>query len=79
MRTFLGHGALGLALLALGACTSTYGHPGHGPPSIPPGHMPPPGACRIWYPDVPPGQQPPPGPCDQLRYQVPPGAHLIYG
>jgi hypothetical protein len=24
---------------------------------IPPGHLPPPGECRIWLPDVPPGQQ----------------------
>lgn len=80
MRTFLGHAALALAVLALGACTSPYGHPrGYGAPPIPEGHMPPPGACRIWYPDLPPGQQPPPGPCEQLRYQVPPGAYLIRG
>ena len=46
---------------------------------IPPGHMPPPGSCRIWYPDRPPGQQPPPGSCRDLRYRVPPGAVLIYG
>lgn len=30
-------------------------------PGIPPGHMPPPGKCRIWYPDRPPEQQPPQG------------------
>ena len=30
---------------------------------IPPGHLPPPGECRVWYPGRPPGQQPPPGPC----------------
>lgn len=47
--------------------------------SIPPGHMPPPGKCRIWYPDRPPGQQPPPDDCDYLRYHVPPGAWLIKG
>jgi hypothetical protein len=29
---------------------------------IPPGHMPPPGECRIWYPDRPTGQQPRPDP-----------------
>ena len=44
---------------------------------IPPGHMPPPGSCRIWYPGKPPGQQPPPGNCQELRRQVPPGAMLI--
>lgn len=41
--------------------------------SIPPGHYPPPGECRIWYPDRPPGHQPPPGNCRN----VPPGAWLI--
>ena len=44
---------------------------------IPPGHLPPPGECRIWYPDLPPGQQPPPGDCQDLRWRVPPGAWLI--
>lgn len=46
-------------------------------PHIPPGHMPPPGKCRIWFPDRPPGHQPPPGDCWQLERQVPPGAYLI--
>lgn len=46
---------------------------------IPPGHMPPPGKCRVWYPDRPPGQQPPPGECNELRHRVPPSAALIRG
>lgn len=41
--------------------------------SIPPGHYPPPGECRIWYPDRPPGHQPPPGKCSP----VPAGAWVI--
>jgi len=48
-------------------------------PKIPPGHMPPPGKCRIWFPGKPPGQQPPPGDCWELERQVPPGAWLIRG
>lgn len=46
---------------------------------IPPGHMPPPGKCRIWYPELPPGQQPPPGECRELERRVPPDAILVYG
>lgn len=46
---------------------------------IPPGQMPAPGACRIWFPGRPPGQQPPPGDCGTLRLQVPPGAILLRG
>lgn len=41
---------------------------------IPPGHYPPPGACRVWFPDRPPGHQPPPGRCSS----VPPGAWVIH-
>lgn len=43
---------------------------------IPPGHRPPPGSCRVWYPDRPPGQQPPPTSCGVA---VPAGAVLIRG
>ncbi len=46
---------------------------------IPPGHMPPPGKCRIWYPGQPPGHQGPVGKCGKLQYQVPPGAILVRG
>lgn len=45
---------------------------------IPPGHLPPPGQCRIWVPGRPPGQQRKPGPCASLERQVPAGAWLVY-
>lgn len=78
---------LSLAALSLSACsTSVYagaprseGRRAEGRCSVPPGHLPPPGQCRIWYPGRPPGQQPPPGDCRELRHQVPSGACLIVG
>lgn len=46
---------------------------------VPPGYMPPPGQCRIWYPNQSASQQPPPGDCAELRQRTPPGATLVYG
>jgi hypothetical protein len=46
---------------------------------VPPGHLPPPGLCRLWFPDRPPGHQPPPGPCDELAARQPPGTCLVHG
>lgn len=45
---------------------------------IPPGHLPPPGSCRIWVPGKPPGQQLPPGNCTELEPRVPVGAWLLH-
>ena len=45
---------------------------------IPPGHLPPPGQCRIWFPGRPPGHQPRPGRCGRLEGEVPQGAWLLY-
>jgi len=44
---------------------------------VPPGHLPPAGKCRIWYPGTPPGRQPPPGDCRILSRQLPSGALLV--
>lgn len=44
---------------------------------IPPGHMPGPGECRLWFLDRPPGHQPPAAPCRELAGQVPAGAILL--
>ena len=40
---------------------------------VPPGHMPPPGMCRVWIVGVPPGHQPPPRRCTRalFAYQSP--------
>lgn len=45
--------------------------------SIPPGHLPPPGKCRVWYSGRPPGHQPPPGDCELLKRTIADGARLI--
>ena len=50
------------------------GRPAH--LGIPPGHLPAPGECRLWYPGRPPGWQPPAVPCRTRR--LPAGAWLIY-
>jgi hypothetical protein len=62
---------------------SIIGPPRHGvqarPISVPEGHLPPPGECRIWFPDRAAGQQPPPGDCAELRQRLPANARLIRG
>jgi hypothetical protein len=75
---------LGGTVLAMSAGCATEGmvvvdpgYPAAQQMKIPPGHMPPPGKCRIWFPERPPGQQPPPGECAELRHRVPPGAVLV--
>jgi hypothetical protein len=51
---------------------------GPGRLGVPPGHYPPPGACRLWFPGRPPGRQPRPTSCEQLVGRVPPGAFVLY-
>lgn len=45
---------------------------------VPRGHLPPPGACRVWLPGVPPGHQPGVASCRHLEHRVPPGAWLLH-
>ena len=45
---------------------------------VPPGHFPPPGQCRLWYPGRPPGKQPPPTRCNELRGAAGSGAFILY-
>jgi hypothetical protein len=81
LRALLGCVAAGLlaGCATEGVVIVGPGHPAPYQADIPPGHMPPPGKCRIWYPERPPGQQPPPGDCHELRHRVPAGATLIRG
>ena len=48
--------------------------------SRPPGHLPPPGACRVWFYDRPAGHQPPPSSCREAEhYAYHHGGEVIYG
>jgi hypothetical protein len=47
------------------------------PHGIPPGHLPPPGTCRVWHPGVPPGHQPPPTSCAVAFRQAAPGTRVV--
>jgi len=48
---------------------------------IPPGHLPPPGQCRVWYDGRPPGHQPAPASCRWAERVVSRDFHarVIYG
>ncbi|MDF1502848.1 hypothetical protein [Roseisolibacter sp. H3M3-2] len=46
---------------------------------VPPGHLPPPGLCRIWIDGVPPGRQPRPTSCGYAERYRPANARVIYG
>lgn len=70
------------ALVALAVLAGTADAQGRGRKAgkIPPGHLPPPGLCRVWYDGVPPGHQPRATSCDTARYEAArSGGRLIYG
>lgn len=46
--------------------------------NIPPGHLPPPGKCRVWIPGKPPGQQGPPVSCEVALRDAAPGTWVLY-
>ena len=46
---------------------------------IPPGHVPPPGMCRIWINGVPAGRQPRETDCETARRNAPANSRIIYG
>jgi hypothetical protein len=78
------------ALSALAGCarSSIYGQPearpGKAPStaaatlSIPPGQLPRPGLCRLWFPGRPPGRQPKARPCAEVESSAPAGAWVLY-
>jgi hypothetical protein len=46
---------------------------------VPPGHLPPPGMCRVWIDGVPPGHQPPVTDCATAQAQRTANSRVIYG
>ena len=47
---------------------------------VPPGHYPPAGECRVWYPNKPPGHQPAPVKCESLvGVKLTDGAFILHG
>jgi len=45
---------------------------------IPPGHLPPPGQCRVWLPGEPPGHQPRARSCANIDRTAPAGSWIVY-
>ena len=74
--------------LSLGACTTVLAAPssGSGPVTrntatalgIPPGHLPPPGECRVWLPGRPAGRQAAPRSCNGIMAVAPGGSWVLY-
>ena len=79
-RLFLAAAAAAAAAI-LAPAPASGDEQGYGPGAgVPPGHRPPPGQCRVWYPGRPPGQQPPPMECGRAQYEAARyGGRVIYG
>ena len=69
---------LSIAAIPLGAQGRGRGRNGNG---VPPGQMPGPGQCRVWYEGRPPGRQPAATNCDEAERIASrnPNARVIYG
>jgi hypothetical protein len=78
------------AIIAATACSSfSATQPGRPAPAvgrastaatlgIPPGHLPPPGQCRVWLPGQPPGHQPRARSCANIERVAPAGGWILY-
>jgi hypothetical protein len=67
-----------LALILLAAVANAGPH--YQPQEVPPGHLPPPGQCRVWYDGEPPGHQPLPMDCANAETVAAlTGGRVIYG
>jgi len=80
-----------LAILAATACSTFSSSPpaqpkpaaSRGPSTaatlgIPPGHLPPPGQCRVWLPGQPPGHQAQARGCARIERTAPAGSWIVY-
>lgn len=76
----VGCGTVGIVVRGGGGGSSTPppSYPSYRSLKIPPGHLPPPGSCKIWYPGKPPGHQPPPTSCEAAFRDVVAGAWVLY-
>ena len=45
---------------------------------IPPGHLPPPGQCKVWMPGQPPGHQAKARSCANIEKSAPAGSWIVY-
>jgi hypothetical protein len=73
--------ALALILVGLTAGPALAQGRGKNKQSVPPGHLPPAGLCRVWYDGVPPGRQPAPTSCYEAERLASRdrGARVLYG
>lgn len=60
------------------ATTTTTGPSTAATLGVPPGHLPPPGQCRVWIPGRPPGRQARPAACAALARRAPAGSWILY-
>ena len=82
-----------LAALACSSATTTKSQPAPAPApapaknqgkssasklGIPPGHLPPPGQCRVWIPGDPPGHQAKARSCANIERTAPAGSWIVY-